>query len=120
MRGEGHQRENVPRQPSHRTEGFAAVAKWTAMDPDNETLIYRKFDELAARNLLYLQSELLFLEQKLYDMDKKDASSDDMDLKDAARTWETLMRQIKSDDQKAKDRMALIRDLRAKMREYRM
>lgn len=34
--------------------GFPAVAAWIARDLDNETFIFRKFDELTARNLLHL------------------------------------------------------------------
>ncbi len=37
-------------------EGFAQVAEWVALDPDNELFVFRKFDKLAVRNLLYLQA----------------------------------------------------------------
>ena len=51
----------------------------------------RKFDELAAQNLLYLQSEPLYLEEQIQELDRQDASSDDLALKDVARTWEVLV-----------------------------
>lgn len=70
--------------------GYANVARWMALETDNETHVYRKFDELAARNLLYYQSELLALMTQLDAFDEQDANTDDMDLGDAARTWETL------------------------------
>lgn len=99
-------------------EGFASVARWISFDPDNETFIYRKFSELAARNLLYLQCELLVLEKQLNDLDQNDTKSDDMDLKDAARTWETFAQQYEDGIKEAKDRMDIILRLRAKLKEY--
>lgn len=45
--------------------GYPALAAWIAGDPDNETFIYRKFNRLAARNLLALQCQLIELEAEL-------------------------------------------------------
>jgi hypothetical protein len=119
MNGSANSSNRGPAPPTYRTEGFADVARWIALDPDNETFIYRKFDELAARNLLYLQSELLFLQKQLNELDKSDANSDDMDLKDASRTWETLMQRYDSGNEEARVRMGLIVRIRAKLKEYR-
>lgn len=49
--------------------GFPSLVAFIASDRDRTTLIYKRFDELAARNLLYLQSELAKLQaqQHLYD-----------------------------------------------------
>lgn len=99
--------------------GYADVARWMALDIDSEGHVYRKFDELAARNLLYYQSELFNLMAQLDDLDKKDADSDNMDLRDAARTWETLESRLASNDDEAKSRMDLILSVREKIREYR-
>lgn len=57
----------------------------------HETFIYRRFNQLAARNLLSPQSELLAIEKQLDELDRNDALSDDMTLKDSARAWEILM-----------------------------
>ncbi|KAM0249351.1 hypothetical protein ACHAQJ_009112 [Trichoderma viride] len=103
----------------HRKEGFAQVARWIALDPDKEAFMYRRFDELAARNLLYLQSELLVLEYQLNQLDKNDANSSDMDLRDAIMTWETLVRQCNSGNEGARVRMDLVVEMRAKLKEYR-
>ncbi|UKZ78867.1 hypothetical protein TrVFT333_006613 [Trichoderma virens FT-333] len=102
----------------HRKEGFAQVARWIAFDPDSESFIYRKFDELAARNLLYLQAELLVLEKQLDQTDKNDAESDDMGLADTIMTWETLERQYKNGNEEARIRMNLIVKMRDKLKEY--
>lgn len=90
-----------------------------ALETNNETHVYRKFDELAARNLLYYQSELLALMAQLDAFDEKDANTDDMDLRDAARTWETLESLLKSGDNEAKSRIEVIMRVREKVREYR-
>ncbi|GES58894.1 hypothetical protein ATEIFO6365_0003017700 [Aspergillus terreus] len=103
---------------SGRKEGFADVARWIALDPDNETFIYRKFDELAAQNLLYLQAEILVLEKELNKLDVNDANSDDMDLRDAIRTWETLTQRYDANDEKARSRMDLVIRIREKLKEY--
>lgn len=103
--------------------GYTAAASWLASDPDNETLVFRKFDKLAALNLLYMQSEVLELEKKVRDMHKATIDSYDMDLRDAASTWETLIQQSQPGSsefrQDAKERMDLILDLRKKLKEYR-
>jgi hypothetical protein len=101
-------------------EGFAAVADWMAQDRDTETFIYRKFDDLGARNLLYLQCELLVLRKKLIEYDRRAARVDaDMNLKDAARTWEVLVEQCEAGNEDSEKFMKLIKELRLKVKEYR-
>lgn len=104
---------------STRLEGFSNVARWIALDRDGESLIYREFREVTARNLLYLQCELLDIERQLKERDKIDANSLDMELKDAARTWETLKSQYKDGKEEAKTHMNLIMEMRVKLKEYR-
>lgn len=45
--------------------GYPSLARFIASDSDRTSLVFRRFDRLAARNLLYLQSELAELEGKL-------------------------------------------------------
>jgi hypothetical protein len=45
-------------------DGFPSLAQFISSDPDRTSLVFRRFDNLAARNLLYLQSELAELEAK--------------------------------------------------------
>ena len=45
-------------------KGYPSLAAFIASDKDKSTVIYRRFDRLSARNLLYLQSELAELEAK--------------------------------------------------------
>ncbi|KAF0325521.1 hypothetical protein GQ607_007272 [Colletotrichum asianum] len=107
--------------------GYAEAASWMARDVDNETLIYRRFDELATRNLLYLQSELLSLEHQLNELDREDAEDEDMDWQMVVCDWEKLGELVHSSDtnaaddmqaSKAKIRAKLIEKLRQKLEEY--
>ena len=43
-------------------EGYPSLSEDIASDPDRTSLVFRRFDKLAVRNLLYLQSELVELE----------------------------------------------------------
>lgn len=100
-------------------EGYANVARWIALDPDNETFVFRRFDELAARDLLNLQSELLAMEKELEELDRADASSKDLDRLDVCRTWETLTERWDQGDEAARFRMKLNLKLREKLKIYR-
>ncbi|CAK1356504.1 hypothetical protein CB0940_10959 [Cercospora beticola] len=55
--------------------GLPGLASFTARDPDHETYIFRRFNDLTARNLLHLQSELLDLRQQLCELDSDATSS---------------------------------------------
>ncbi|KAI0192966.1 hypothetical protein EV127DRAFT_362016 [Xylaria flabelliformis] len=101
-------------------EGYAAVAGWIALDPDNETFVFRKFDKLAARNLLCMQSELLSIEKELTVFDSQDAqeAQDDLRAKDTARTWETMINRSRTGHDGSRRRLELLDRLRSKIREY--
>ncbi|KAH7342604.1 hypothetical protein BKA65DRAFT_478476 [Rhexocercosporidium sp. MPI-PUGE-AT-0058] len=51
-------------------EGFADFAAYIGSDRD--LALFRRFDTLGARNLLYLQAELLALEEQLQEYDEED------------------------------------------------
>jgi hypothetical protein len=104
-----------------RPAGYAQWASWLASDPDGETLVFRKFNELAAINLLYLQSELLEVEGRLSELNEASLRSTDMSLLRATREYETLLQQCQPPDARedARERLDLIKDLRLKMKEYR-
>ena len=100
-------------------EGYANVARWIALDADHETFVFRRFDELAARDLLHLQSELLVIEKELEELDQADASSKDLDRLDVCRTWEKLRERCDQGNESAIGRMKLNMKLREKLKEYR-
>jgi len=69
-----------------RLEGYPSFAEFIAQDQD--AAIYRKFECLSARNLLYLQSELHHLEGQLQQLDRDDAKDIRNDeAQKAAREW---------------------------------
>ncbi|KUJ08344.1 uncharacterized protein LY89DRAFT_742179 [Mollisia scopiformis] len=102
-------------------DGFGALASWMALEADSESFVFQKFDDLSARNLLYLQCEMLDLRRQLEAFDMKVARLDArMDLKDAARTWETLVRMSAEKDPNpdVQNYKILIERLRETVKEY--
>ncbi|KAJ2995024.1 hypothetical protein NUW58_g1389 [Xylaria curta] len=119
--------------PDPKSAGYAQWASWIASDPDSEPFVFRKFDELGALNLLYLQSDMIHLEGQLKELDLEAVRQPDIDSINAARQWEALLEQCapseltentnhaKADSKafiRAKTKMKLILQLRAKMKEY--
>ncbi|KAI1115612.1 hypothetical protein F5Y14DRAFT_117319 [Nemania sp. NC0429] len=116
-----------------RLAGYPKWASWLASDADSEPFVFRKFDELAALNLLYLQGEMLDIEKQLRDLDQEDVRHPDIDSMNAARQWESLVAQCalsESSDNtesanvdskatlRARKRMKLILRLRTTIKEY--
>lgn len=99
------------RQQLH-AHGFPSLAAFIASDRDRSTFIFKRFSRLAARNLLLLQSELADLEARLDSLDKEDER--DGDGLQSLRNWEYYRARNESDS----ERMKLIVQIRATMREY--
>jgi hypothetical protein len=57
-------------------KGYPSLAAFIASDRDKSTAIYRRFDRLSARNLLYLESELQELEERQDALDAEDLHGD--------------------------------------------
>ncbi|KAG4255759.1 hypothetical protein FPRO03_04707 [Fusarium proliferatum] len=98
--------------------GFAALSSWIVSDRDQELLVFRKFREISARNLLYLQCELMSIEGRLKALDKQVEASNDTALEQAAETWEMMHEQAKAGRPEAKEMLELVIQLRAKIKEY--
>jgi hypothetical protein len=58
------------------------TSKFMAADSDKTTIIFRRFDELAVRNLLYLEARVAALDEVLISMDKEDSK-----LRSKSNTW---------------------------------
>ena len=69
--------------------GFADVASFIAEDKEHSSSIYRRYEKLAARNLLYLQAELKELEVDLEGLDCEDARGGTAEML-AAMDWQGL------------------------------
>jgi hypothetical protein len=109
-------------------DGYADLAKLIASDADGDTAIFRRFETLAARNLLYQQSELLELEalQRRYDEeDKADArrTSEWREIRAISRDWTGLVRRAEDTTcaihDRAKKRRELAQEIRIRLKEYR-
>ena len=100
--------------------GFASVAAFIAKDPDNTSTIYRRFDRLTARNLLYLQSKLQSLEATQDQLDEEDLRTDDIESKRAATSWEDFERLAKTQGrEREKKRMEVAEQIEIAIKKYR-
>ena len=99
-------------------KGYPSLAAFIASDRDKSTAIYRRFDRLSARNLLYMQSELQELEERQDTLDAEDLHGD-LQAKKSARNWQVLKKRAKQQDNKReKDRLELVLEIREKLKEY--
>ncbi|KAL8726144.1 MAG: hypothetical protein Q9166_006901 [cf. Caloplaca sp. 2 TL-2023] len=97
--------------------GYPSFAQFIAEDAD--AAVYRKYEHLSARNLLYLQSELHELETQLEDLDAadvKERESNDHESQKLARLWHHYAR---DDNDRAIRHRSLQAKIRLKVREYR-
>ena len=100
--------------------GFASVAAFIAKDPDNTSTIYRRFDRLTARNLLYLQGKLQNLEATLDELDNEDLRTDDVESKKAATSWEDFERLAKTEGREREmKRMVVAEQIEIAVKKYR-
>lgn len=90
--------------------GYASLASFIASDVDKSTAIYRRFDRLSARNLLFLQSELEEL-QDLQDQFDAEDSKGAIEEKAIIRNLAILKQRVKDGDAKAKRRLELLERL---------
>ena len=70
--------------------GFPQTAHFLAADPDKSTVIFRRFDKVSIRNLLYLEGRIAALETLQDDLDREDKNDHkgDDDVAAAAASWE--------------------------------
>lgn len=105
------------RSGKHYIEGYPSLAAFIASDPDKTTLIFKRFDRLAARNLLHLQSELARLQAEQDGLDEQ-ASQEDLHSKQCLRNWEDFKKAVETDP-KQQRRHDLALEIRKTMKEYR-
>lgn len=102
----------------HYEKGYPSLAAFIASDCDKSTSIYRRFDRLSARNLLYLQSELVELEARQDALDAE-ASCGTLVSKDSARNWHALRkRAVEPGNVDDKERLEVLQKIRIKIKEY--
>lgn len=98
--------------------GFAEVARFIADDKEHTSSIYRRYERLAARDLLYLQEELRTLELQLEEFDREDVQGGEDEI-EAAVNWAVLQKGARTSNSKESHRQKVIRKLRIKIKEYR-
>lgn len=96
---------------------YSSFAEFIASDP--ELSVFKRFDYLSSRNLLYLQSELLDLQAQLRDFDEDDYNGEDGEILLSAKCWETFAARAEEPQHpREKERMETIRKIRILMKEY--
>ena len=101
--------------PPVRLNGFPSLAHF--IGGDSSEAIFRRFGDLSARNLLYLQSELHQLQAELREYDKDDASDiHNVAAQRRAREWASFMN---DQSEVASSRRDLQSRIRCKIKEYR-
>jgi hypothetical protein len=98
--------------------GYPALAEWTAHIPAYEGFIFRRFDQLSARNLQHLESELALLEAQLQEEDAKASRSVDPDMHKARRNWSEFEKRSKDKKNLEFKRMKLVRKVEGTLRRY--
>lgn len=96
--------------------GYPSLASFIASHKDKSTVIFRRFDRLSARNILYLQSELAELEARQDAYDKEDVRGSMTDKK-CARDWNEFRNQSENNERQIA-RMKLVKEIRGTMKEY--
>src|ERR1700709_2688145 len=100
-------------------KGSPSLSAFITSDYDHSTFVFKRFDRISARNLLYLQSELAELETLQDEYDREDLKASWYE-KSSRRDWKTFKAQ--SDDMnfpKEQARMQLAMQIREKVKEYK-
>ena len=98
--------------------GFASLASAMVRCGDHSMMMYNRFDRLSTRNLLYLQSELAALQRQHEVFDREDVFDAQTDCSYLSRSWEAFESAAKVQGSKAATRMALVVEIRGKIKEY--
>ncbi|KAL9599938.1 MAG: hypothetical protein Q9219_003500 [cf. Caloplaca sp. 3 TL-2023] len=99
-----------------RLQGYPSFADFIAADAD--AAIYRKYERLSARNLLYQQSELHELEEKLQKLDAEDHKERDTGNAESQRRARFWSHYKRADNERAKEHRELQAEIKAKLKEY--
>jgi len=101
-------------------KGFPLLADFIASDPDKTTLIFKRFDRLAARNLLHLQSELARLQDALDLLDEQSRKEEGDVVKNKyyLRNWDKFVVAAESAGQEH-HRLKLVKTIQDTLQDYR-
>ncbi|CAG8952589.1 hypothetical protein HYFRA_00009695 [Hymenoscyphus fraxineus] len=99
--------------PESLIEGYPKLACHMGDCPDSS--IFRRFGALNSKNLLYLQAELVHLEEKLQALEEADSNSPVGNASDYSRDWYWLENSIDEDNSQQLETVLRIRE---KLKEY--
>jgi hypothetical protein len=98
--------------------GYPSLAAIIASD--SSAAIYRRFDRLSARTLLYMQSELSELESELETLERADLHNLEDGANEPHRDWNLFKAKAEDpDNEKWRQRMALVKEIQEKLKIYR-
>lgn len=100
--------------------GYASLAAFITSDADKSTAIYRRFDRLSVRNLLFLQSELEELQalQDEYDREDDKGTTEQQATKRNLTTLKERARGSDGNAEAAQKRLELQREIAEKLKGY--
>ncbi|KAK3681001.1 hypothetical protein B0T22DRAFT_502515 [Podospora appendiculata] len=96
-------------------DGCPSLAAFIASDKDGTAVIFKRFNQLAARNLLFLQSEIAELQAQLDAFDAQDSDISNHETIQSLRNWNDYKSRASTDP----SRMNLVCQIRETLREYR-
>jgi len=115
-------------------DGFPKIAEFIAKDPDKAAAIFKRFDPVSYRNLLYLQSKVAVLQKRQAAFDEEDAKEESKERSDeavrCATSWEDFEIKGKAaangsepdtlqEDARQQKRWKLSEDIQIAVKEYR-
>lgn len=103
------------------SQGFSEFARRISIFPDYEIYIFRKFDELSARNLLHLESRLAYLEEKLRraDAEAEQKAASDNEVLRSLNSWEAFEENARDPKNMEHTRMIMAEEIKEALKEYR-
>jgi hypothetical protein len=101
-------------------DGHPSLAEFIAKHRDSSTAIYRHYDDLSARNILYLQGELAELRVLQLKYDREDAEPGEIDAKERSRDWNKFktLAEEPGGNRREQERMKVMLKIRATLKEY--
>jgi len=106
--------------------GFGSFSSFLSSDKDRTTVVFKRFDKLALRDLLYYQSELAALQEQQDRFDREDAIEVKQmtaawdEIRVNARDWTSFSDAAKreSGSERWKERMELAMRIRETLKNY--
>jgi hypothetical protein len=104
--------------------GFPALTHVLTIDEDRFSMVFNRFDRLAARSLTHMQSELAYLEYLLLEMDEVDTTyvgeeEEEARRKDCLEDWGAFREAVKKKNETQIKRLRLIKEIQSKLKAYR-